>query len=111
MLRLIAICLALPFTLLLLAAADSPSRNSDLAPFGAPASIRAKAHLVGGETYQLQANVALRMKPEDDARRMGQLVSGSPVMLLEVSDNGYAHIRDQSGRVGYLPTRVLAAGF
>lgn len=61
-----------------------------------------------GSNYLVTAPVGLRNEAHDNAAALAHLTAGAPVLVLSSAPQGYARVRDDAGRTGYVPAAVLS---
>lgn len=106
MFRLIAAALVLAYAVLALTGSTSSSADPQT---GIMAMQRAPARdLRVGSSYVVAAPVRLRQQPGHDQEPLARLGPGAAVIVLSGAPSGFAQVRDDAGRTGYIPAAALS---
>lgn len=110
MFRLIAISLTSTFILLgLFGAGGEPPTTGTYAVTGLPADLRTPSiHPQLPVLYVSAPAVPLHEAPAPDAGIIDELPAGARVQLIDARLDGFARVRDDIGRLGYLSAEALS---
>ena len=106
MFRLIAAALVLAYAVLALTG-SAPSPADPQAGIMAMQTAPARDLRVGS-SYVVAAPVRLRQQPGHDQEPLARLGPGAAVIVLSGAPSGFAEVRDDAGRTGYIPAAALS---
>lgn len=107
MFRLIAAALVSAYAILALIGPEQGSASNRAGMLGGWAIPEADLQI--GNNYRLSAPVRLKVDPTPSADATARLDAGAAVVVLANTATGYARVRDDQGRIGFVPARVLTS--